>query len=54
MEKLIDRIRESARKRAEYRRTVAELSRIDIDTALDLDIYRGDIPRIAREAVYGH
>lgn len=54
MEKIITQIREAARKRAEYRQTVAELARIDIDTALDLDIYHGDIERIARQAVYGH
>jgi len=54
MEKLIAQIREAARKRAAYRNTVSELSRIDIDTALDLDIYHGDIPQIARQAVYGH
>jgi uncharacterized protein YjiS (DUF1127 family) len=53
MEKLIGQIREAARKRAAYHETVRELSRIDIDTALDLDIYHGDIPRIAERAVYG-
>jgi len=30
-----------------------ELRRMSIDTALDLDIYRGDLSRIASEAVYG-
>jgi len=53
MEKLIDQIRDAARKRAAYRETVRELARMDIDTALDLDIYHGDIPRIAKQAVYG-
>ena len=53
MEKLIAQIRDAARKRDEYRRTVRELSQMSIDTALDLDIYHGDIDRIAHEAVYG-
>ncbi|MAU43527.1 MAG: hypothetical protein CMP09_01525 [Yangia sp.] len=39
--------------RAKYRRTLQELSRLPLDTALDLDIYPGDIRRIAAEAVYG-
>ncbi len=54
MEKLISRIREAARKRAAYRETLRELSRMPIDTALDLDIYRGDMSRIAHRAVYGN
>lgn len=49
----ISRLRLAARKRAEYHRTVAELRRLPIDTALDLDIYRGDAERIASRAVYG-
>ena len=43
----------AARKRAAYNRTVAELRALPIDTALDLDIYRGDARRIAELAVYG-
>ncbi|WP_226561236.1 DUF1127 domain-containing protein [Salipiger thiooxidans] len=39
--------------RAKYRRTLRELSRLPLDTALDLDIHPGDIRRIAAEAVYG-
>ena len=42
-----------ARKRAAYRRTVRELGALDRNTRLDLDIYEGDIPRIAQKAVYG-
>ncbi len=49
----IDRLTEAARQRARYRRTVAELSAMSLETALDLDIYRGDIRRIAHKAVYG-
>lgn len=36
-----------------YRRTVAELRRLPLELRLDLDIYAGDIPAIARRAVYG-
>jgi len=42
-----------ARRRARYNRTVAELRSLPIDTALDLEIYRGDAEAIARRAVYG-
>lgn len=46
-------IRSAVRKRAEYNRTRRALARLPLDTALDLDIYRGDAGRIARRAVYG-
>jgi len=49
----IHSIRQAAAKRAAYRRTVRALSRLPIDVALDLDIYAGDAPKIARRAVYG-
>jgi hypothetical protein len=42
------------KKRADYHRTVRALSRLPIDTALDLDIYSGDIKAIAHRAVYGN
>ena len=54
MEQIIARIREAARKRAEYRETVAALQNLPLDTALDLDIYPRDADKIARQAVYGH
>ncbi len=41
------------KKRAEYHRTLRELRRLPLDTALDLDIYKGDAPAIAHRAVYG-
>jgi len=41
------------KKRAAYRRTVRALRSMPLDTALDLDIYRGDAKDIARRAVYG-
>lgn len=39
--------------RAQYRRTLAELHRLDQHNALDLGIYSGDFTEIARKAAYG-
>lgn len=50
---LFSRIRDAARKRAAYRRTVHELRGIPASLAEDLNIYPGDSKRLAREAVYG-
>jgi uncharacterized protein YjiS (DUF1127 family) len=36
-----------------YRRTRAEIERMPLDVALDLDIFREDADLIARRAVYG-
>jgi uncharacterized protein YjiS (DUF1127 family) len=47
-------LRTALRKRAAYKRTVAELQAMPLDVALDLDIYRGDAEKIARRAVYGN
>ena len=44
---------EVARNAVAYRNTVAELTALPVATLLDLDIYRGDIKRIARDAVFG-
>ncbi len=53
MNELINKIRRRANQRAAYATTVKELEAMSIDTALDLDIYHGDIKKIARHAVYG-
>ena len=53
MTSLYETLRDRARKRALYNRTVTALQSTSIDTQLDLDIYAGDIPAIARRAVYG-
>ncbi len=53
MEKIVASLREAARKRAEYRETVAALQSLPLDIALDLDIHHSDAERIARDAVYG-
>lgn len=50
---VIERLKAAASKRAAYARTVAEIEAMPLDVALDLDIYRGDARKIAREAVYG-
>lgn len=50
---IFETIRDRARKRAAYNRTLAELSRLPRDIRLDLDIYEGDDRRLAHEAVYG-
>jgi hypothetical protein len=46
-------LRDALRRRSEYHRVRREIETMPIDVALDLDIYRGDADRIAREAVYG-
>ncbi|WP_293452229.1 hypothetical protein [Planktotalea sp.] len=50
---LIQTLKTRAAKAAEYRKTVNELNRLSRNDALDLDIYYGDIPEIARKSVYG-
>ena len=47
------RIRAAMERRRRYNRTVRELSSLPLDTALDLDLYRGDAHRIAQRVVYG-
>ena len=46
MTELIQTIRRRAEQRAAYAETVRELRAMSIDTALDLDIYHGDIDSI--------
>ncbi|PRX38282.1 protein of unknown function [Meinhardsimonia xiamenensis] len=53
MNGFFDQLRERARKRALYRRTVREIRSMPDSVARDLGIYRGEAERIAREAVYG-
>ena len=53
MTSLFGTLRDRAQKRARYNETVAELNSTTLNTRLDLDIYQGDIPQIARRAVYG-
>ncbi|MFQ6553370.1 hypothetical protein AAD018_013615 [Aestuariibius insulae] len=50
---LITTLKDQARKRAAYRRTVSEIRKLPLDVALDLDIDRADAKRIASRAVYG-
>ncbi|MCC5993431.1 MAG: hypothetical protein JJT99_13015 [Rhodobacteraceae bacterium] len=53
MTTLLSRIQNSLRKRAAYQRTKAEIASIPLATAIDLDIYPPDAPKIAARAVYG-
>ncbi|MEO1238946.1 MAG: hypothetical protein AAFW64_04640 [Pseudomonadota bacterium] len=53
MNTLIRTIRRRAEQHAAYLNTVRELNSMSIDTALDLNIYHGDIKKIARSTVYG-
>lgn len=46
-------IRQRAERYASYRRTVRAIEGLDLNTALDLDIFPGDARAIARKAVYG-
>lgn len=46
-------VQTALQKRAAYLRTKAELERMPLDVALDLDIYKGDAAKIASRAVYG-
>jgi uncharacterized protein YjiS (DUF1127 family) len=50
---MITSFRSRMNKRAEYRRTLAELSCMPDDVARDLNIDRADMHRIAWQAVYG-
>ena len=49
----LDRIIRAARKQVAYLRTRDALARLLLDTQLDLGIYAGDSPLIARRAVFG-
>ena len=53
MTNILTKLREAAQKRAQYHRTVAEIERMPLEIALDLDIFPGDAHRIAQQAVYG-
>jgi uncharacterized protein YjiS (DUF1127 family) len=50
---MFEQLMTAARNQVRYQRTRSELSRLPLDTRLDLDIYEGDIDRIARRAVWG-
>ena len=53
MSTLFTRLNSAVQKRIAYHRTVSELESLPLDTRLDLEIYSGDIPKIAMQAVYG-
>ena len=51
--RLFTRLNKSMNQLIAYHRTKAELEALPLETRLDLDIYKGDIPQIAAHAVYG-
>jgi uncharacterized protein YjiS (DUF1127 family) len=53
MTKFLNQMNHAISARSSYRRTVAELRRMPLDVALDLDIDRAKATRIAHRAVYG-
>jgi uncharacterized protein YjiS (DUF1127 family) len=53
MTSIMTHLRTAAVKRAAYNRTVDEISRMPLDVALDLGIFREDAHQIARKADYG-
>ncbi len=53
MTELANRFQQSLARRRAYARTVAEIERMPLDVALDLNIDRADAHRIAARAIYG-
>lgn len=54
MASILTTLRTAARKRAAYNRTIAEISAIPTELAVeDLGIYPGDARKIAYRSVYG-
>lgn len=53
MTTLLVRIQNRLRQRVAYQRTKAEIANMPLATAIDLDIYPPDAPKIAARAVYG-
>ncbi len=53
MTTLLSQIQDRLRKRAAYRRTVAELRAMPLDVAIDLDMDPSAAEQVAAEAVYG-
>ncbi len=50
---VLETIRNAAATYARYRKTRDEIAKLPLDVALDLGLFPGDAPRIARTAVYG-
>ena len=53
MTNLVERLKCSAHKRAEFKRTYKELRNMPRATALDLGLFPEDAYKTARQAVYG-
>lgn len=54
MTSILSRMKTAASKRADYRRTLAELNTMDDATARDLNLSRYDFAQIAHSDVYGN
>jgi hypothetical protein len=50
---LLTNLQQGLQKRAAYHRTLAELRRMPLDVAIDLDIDPMQAPKLAAQAVYG-
>jgi len=53
MTRIVLELREAARKRASYHRTLVELRHMPQETMIDLDMAPNEFRQRAREAVYG-
>jgi hypothetical protein len=51
---MFNTVRESVSRRIAYNRTLNALSELPLNSRLDLDIYVGDLQKIAHRAVYGN
>ena len=49
---LIADAKDAARRYVSYRRTLAQLEKLDADALLDLDLYRGDLRKVAWNAAF--
>lgn len=50
---VMNTVRTTLKKRADYNRTKREIMNLPLDVALDLGIHREDAAKIAAKAVYG-
>lgn len=53
MTHLLTHLQQGLKKRAAYHRTLAELRRMPLDVAIDLDLDPMQAPKLAAQAVYG-
>ncbi len=51
---LIANAKDAARRYVSYHRTLKQLEKLDTDALLDLDLYRGDLKKVAWNAAFNH